>query len=353
MTFGPAMKHDVQRETTEVHDYGKGRMTAEPVFVRKNGAVAEDEGWILSYVYDPKRDLSDVVILDAQDFAGEPVATIRLTGSRAVRLPRRLGARQGHPCSSRRRERWRCHSARMAPPHSPTRPYRRSAEGELEENRSGSDTNPTRALRQGHHRGCRHDGFAGRLADGVSRQACDRVRRHPRGFGKGQGVSSGVRGTLRQATRRDPEADRRHLRSSHVHHRLGGGRVRCRPGQRVRTRVPVDQGILLARGVQARAGAHRVHHQHLHVAAERVGRLRRPATEIPRLALCDRRLGLQHRRSHGPSRHRPGGVRARAEVRRGNRARAHPHSEGTERLRRQQPARAVVLSPRWTCSCAA
>ena len=58
-------------------------MTAEPVFVRKPGAVAEDEGWILSYVYDPKRDLSDVVILDAQDFAGEPIATIRLP----VRVP--------------------------------------------------------------------------------------------------------------------------------------------------------------------------------------------------------------------------------------------------------------------------
>lgn len=70
VTFGPAMKHDMHRQTTEVHDYGRGRMTAEPVFVRKPGATAEDEGWVLSYVYDPERDLSDVVILDAQDFAG-------------------------------------------------------------------------------------------------------------------------------------------------------------------------------------------------------------------------------------------------------------------------------------------
>ena len=34
-------------------------------------------------VYDPKRYLSDVVILDAQDFAGDPIATIRLP----VRVP--------------------------------------------------------------------------------------------------------------------------------------------------------------------------------------------------------------------------------------------------------------------------
>ena len=83
VVFGPAMKHDLARGTTEVHDYGPGRMTSEPVFVRKPGAVAEDEGWTLSYVFDPERDKSDVVILDAQDFAGEPLATIRLP----VRVP--------------------------------------------------------------------------------------------------------------------------------------------------------------------------------------------------------------------------------------------------------------------------
>lgn len=51
--------------------------------MRKPGAAAEDEGWIMSYVYDPECDLSDVVILEAQDFAGEPIPTIRLP----VRVP--------------------------------------------------------------------------------------------------------------------------------------------------------------------------------------------------------------------------------------------------------------------------
>ena len=37
----------------------------------------------MSYVYDPARDLSDVVILDARDFGGEPIGTIRLP----VRVP--------------------------------------------------------------------------------------------------------------------------------------------------------------------------------------------------------------------------------------------------------------------------
>lgn len=81
--FGPAFKHDLQKGTNEVHDFGPGRMTTEPVFVRKPGAVAEDEGWIISSVYDPASHRSDIVILEAQDFSGEPVATVSLP----VRIP--------------------------------------------------------------------------------------------------------------------------------------------------------------------------------------------------------------------------------------------------------------------------
>ncbi|GAA5785561.1 dioxygenase [Chitiniphilus shinanonensis] len=82
-TFGPASKHDMRRGTSEAHDYGPGRVTLEPVFVRRPEAVEEDDGWIMSYVYDASRNLSDVVILDAQDFGGDPVATIQLP----VRVP--------------------------------------------------------------------------------------------------------------------------------------------------------------------------------------------------------------------------------------------------------------------------
>ncbi|MGF1986945.1 MAG: carotenoid oxygenase family protein [Nostoc sp. ZfuVER08] len=81
--FGPAMKHDLERGTTELHDYGPGRMTTEPVFVRKPDGSAEDDGWIISSVYDPETRRSDIIILDAQDFTGDPVATIRLP----VRIP--------------------------------------------------------------------------------------------------------------------------------------------------------------------------------------------------------------------------------------------------------------------------
>jgi carotenoid cleavage dioxygenase len=80
---GPALKHDLARGTREVHDHGPGRVGLEPVFVPRSGATAEDDGWVLAYVYDATEDRSDVVVLDAQDFTAEPVATIHLP----VRVP--------------------------------------------------------------------------------------------------------------------------------------------------------------------------------------------------------------------------------------------------------------------------
>ncbi len=75
---GDAVKYDLQAGTTERHDFGAGRMTLEPVFVPRSAAAGEDEGWVLSYVYDAATDRSDVVVLAADDFAGDPVATIHL-----------------------------------------------------------------------------------------------------------------------------------------------------------------------------------------------------------------------------------------------------------------------------------
>jgi carotenoid cleavage dioxygenase len=78
LRHGPALKYDLERGITEVHDYGRERATLEPVFVPRTPDAAEDDGWILSYVYDGTTGLSDVVILHAQEFTGDPVATIHL-----------------------------------------------------------------------------------------------------------------------------------------------------------------------------------------------------------------------------------------------------------------------------------
>jgi len=38
----------------------------------------EDDGYVMTYVNNPDRGAADLVILSAQDFTGEPVATVHL-----------------------------------------------------------------------------------------------------------------------------------------------------------------------------------------------------------------------------------------------------------------------------------
>jgi carotenoid cleavage dioxygenase-like enzyme len=71
-------KHDLQEGRSETHSQGRHRHFLEPVFVPRSDDAAEDEGWLMAYVYDAQKDSSDVAILNAQDFAGEPLATIEL-----------------------------------------------------------------------------------------------------------------------------------------------------------------------------------------------------------------------------------------------------------------------------------
>lgn len=76
--FTGLIKHDLDAGTSEGVDYGAGRMTMEAVFVPRTDAAAEDDGWLMSYVYDATTDRSDVVVLHAQDLAAGPVATVHL-----------------------------------------------------------------------------------------------------------------------------------------------------------------------------------------------------------------------------------------------------------------------------------
>jgi carotenoid cleavage dioxygenase len=72
------IKYDLRAGTSAVHDCGPGRVPAEAVFVPAADDAAEDEGWLLTYVYDSARDGSDLVVIDAADVSGKPVATIAL-----------------------------------------------------------------------------------------------------------------------------------------------------------------------------------------------------------------------------------------------------------------------------------
>jgi len=72
------VKYDLTSGSSTFHDFGAGRSTSEPVFVPADDGAGEDDGWVLSFVYDKADQTSQFVVLDAADMAAKPVATIAL-----------------------------------------------------------------------------------------------------------------------------------------------------------------------------------------------------------------------------------------------------------------------------------
>jgi carotenoid cleavage dioxygenase-like enzyme len=77
------VRYDMQRGTASEQRFGGGGGAApsapsEAVFAPAAGESDELAGWYLTYVYDPVADGTDLVVIDASDFEGEPVARVRL-----------------------------------------------------------------------------------------------------------------------------------------------------------------------------------------------------------------------------------------------------------------------------------
>lgn len=70
------VRYDLQRDTASEHRF-RGT-PGEAVFAPAAGESDELAGWYLTYVYDPATDSSDLVVIDASDFEGDPVARVRL-----------------------------------------------------------------------------------------------------------------------------------------------------------------------------------------------------------------------------------------------------------------------------------
>ncbi|MGG1947378.1 carotenoid oxygenase family protein [Trinickia sp. NRRL B-1857] len=77
------VRYDWQSGSYERYALPPGDQNSEPIFVARRGAQTEDDGWLLSCVYRQATATSDVVVLDAQDIAAGPVATVHLP----VRVP--------------------------------------------------------------------------------------------------------------------------------------------------------------------------------------------------------------------------------------------------------------------------
>ena len=70
------LKIDLEFGATEYHDVGENNAASEPVFV--STGEQEDEGYMLSVVFNDSNELSEVRIIDAQNFSSVPLAIIKL-----------------------------------------------------------------------------------------------------------------------------------------------------------------------------------------------------------------------------------------------------------------------------------
>ncbi|HVC95965.1 MAG TPA: carotenoid oxygenase family protein [Pirellulales bacterium] len=69
---------DLATGKRDVRMLDSGDVASEPVFVPRSASALEGEGYIIALVYRAANGTSELLILDAQDIAGEPAAVLKL-----------------------------------------------------------------------------------------------------------------------------------------------------------------------------------------------------------------------------------------------------------------------------------
>jgi carotenoid cleavage dioxygenase len=75
---GSILKYDRVTGERREFDLGMGRTSGEPVFAAAADARNEDDGYLMTYVYDANADASSFIIIDAATMDAEPVAEVTL-----------------------------------------------------------------------------------------------------------------------------------------------------------------------------------------------------------------------------------------------------------------------------------
>jgi carotenoid cleavage dioxygenase len=76
--FGSLVQYDHQTGAARSHDFGPGCTPGEGVFAPASAGAGEDEGWVLTLVFDEARGTSRLEVLDATAFDKPPVASVAL-----------------------------------------------------------------------------------------------------------------------------------------------------------------------------------------------------------------------------------------------------------------------------------
>ncbi|MEM8722826.1 MAG: carotenoid oxygenase family protein [Cyanobacteria bacterium P01_G01_bin.39] len=72
------LKLDLQTGERQLHSFAPSGYVSEPIFVPKPGANTEDQGWVLTLVYDGSKHSSTLAILDGENLEGDAVALLHL-----------------------------------------------------------------------------------------------------------------------------------------------------------------------------------------------------------------------------------------------------------------------------------
>jgi len=76
--FTGMVKHDLDTGKSWNLDFGEERYGSEAPFVPRIGAVDEDDGYLVSYIIDMKKNTSECILVDAKDIEAGPVCRIML-----------------------------------------------------------------------------------------------------------------------------------------------------------------------------------------------------------------------------------------------------------------------------------
>ena len=74
--FDGVIKYDLNNSNSQVHQFEPGCYGGEAVFAPNPNAQNEDEGWLITFIYNSQEETSELVVIDAQDVTSEPVARV-------------------------------------------------------------------------------------------------------------------------------------------------------------------------------------------------------------------------------------------------------------------------------------
>ena len=74
--FNGVIKYDLNTGNSQIHEFAAGCYGGEAVFVPHPKGKDEDEGWLITFVHNSREEISELVIIDAQDVTSEPVARV-------------------------------------------------------------------------------------------------------------------------------------------------------------------------------------------------------------------------------------------------------------------------------------